>query len=246
MYIELTKSSLSSITLSSSNMVIELSPISLGSSSDAVIEISPSSNTVVELYTSGGVAADGDMKKTVYDTDMSGIVDKAESIDDGTHTATAEDIEDAVSKKHSVLVWGTKQVDETNIGNGKTPVYRTASGKYELETPASAGGHFGGIASKTISSGDIELTDSQHFVALTGEGDTTDTLTTIGKSGGELDAGHLVVLKGKASLAYVITISDSTYFHLQADCSINSEYDTIILISQGSGHWLEIARANNA
>jgi len=44
----------------------------------------------------------GDMLKTVYDTDENGIVDKAESIDDGAgNTATASDIKDAVDKKHA-------------------------------------------------------------------------------------------------------------------------------------------------
>lgn len=43
----------------------------------------------------------GDMLKSVYDTGgVDGIVDKAESIDDGTNTATAADIADAVTKKH--------------------------------------------------------------------------------------------------------------------------------------------------
>jgi hypothetical protein len=39
----------------------------------------------------------GDMLKSTYDTDDSGIVDKAETLDDGTHSATAEDVESAVA-----------------------------------------------------------------------------------------------------------------------------------------------------
>lgn len=44
----------------------------------------------------------GDMLKSVYDTDEDGIVDKAETIDDGAgNSATAVDVKDAVDKKHT-------------------------------------------------------------------------------------------------------------------------------------------------
>ena len=43
----------------------------------------------------------GDMLKATYDTDNDGKVDKAEAIDDGTYTATAANIADAVTKKHT-------------------------------------------------------------------------------------------------------------------------------------------------
>ena len=49
-----------------------------------------------EEFTSGS----GDMLKSTYDTDDDGIVDKAESVDDGTNSATAADISSAVSKAH--------------------------------------------------------------------------------------------------------------------------------------------------
>jgi len=42
----------------------------------------------------------GDMLKSTYDTDDDGIVDKAESVDDGTNSATAAQISSAVSKAH--------------------------------------------------------------------------------------------------------------------------------------------------
>lgn len=42
----------------------------------------------------------GDMLKSVYDINEDGIVDKAAMIDDGTDSATAADIADAVTKKH--------------------------------------------------------------------------------------------------------------------------------------------------
>ena len=53
----------------------------------------------LEYETAG--AATGDMLKSTYDTDNDGIVDKAESIDDGTYSATAQDIQDSITKKHT-------------------------------------------------------------------------------------------------------------------------------------------------
>ena len=111
---------------------------------------------------------------------------------------------------------------------------------------SSEGGQLGDIESKTIATAAIDLTSEQHFVALTGEGDITDTLTTITKTdGGFLDAGHLIVFKGKASLDYVITIEDGATLHLQVDFDLYSEYDALLLISLGSGHFLELTRAGN-
>jgi len=43
----------------------------------------------------------GDMLKSVYDTNGNGIVDKAETVDDGTNSATAADIKDSVDKRHT-------------------------------------------------------------------------------------------------------------------------------------------------
>jgi len=47
----------------------------------------------------------GDMAKSVYDADNNGIVDKASEVDDGTtgdlHKSTAEQVRDAVDKKHT-------------------------------------------------------------------------------------------------------------------------------------------------
>ena len=56
--------------------------------------------TTFYLYTGSAWAnysTPGDMLKSVYDTDDDGIVDKAASLDDGTHTATAEDVAAAVA-----------------------------------------------------------------------------------------------------------------------------------------------------
>jgi hypothetical protein len=55
-------------------------------------------------------AGGGDMAKATYDTDNDGRVDAAESINDGTHSATAANIEDAVTKKHT-------QGSDTTLGS---------------------------------------------------------------------------------------------------------------------------------
>ena len=52
----------------------------------------------------------GDMQKATYDTDTDDIVDKAESVDDGTYNATAEEIEGAVDVSH---IQGT----DTTVGH---------------------------------------------------------------------------------------------------------------------------------
>ena len=51
-------------------------------------------------------ASGGDMFKSIYDTNNNGIVDKAESIDDGNgHVKTAEEIYDHINnvEKHRVM-----------------------------------------------------------------------------------------------------------------------------------------------
>ena len=132
--------------------------------------------------------------------------------------------------------------------NGVTDVAPSKNAvRDKIETlGASAGGNFGSIVSKTIATGAITLSASEHLIALTGQGDIADALTAITKTGGgNLDAGHIIVLKGKSGLGYDITISNGTYLRLQSDFTIGSEYDTIALICIGSGFFIEIARANN-
>ena len=102
-------------------------------------------------------------------------------------------------------------------------------------------GRASAAVAKTIATGDIEIAVNQPFIALTGEGDAADALATIGKTGGgELAEGQEVTLKGKAALAYTITITNGTYLHLQADFPIMNQYDNITLKSVGSGHWIEV------
>lgn len=65
----------------------------------------------------GGVST-GDMLQSVYDTNTNGKVDKAESIDDGTYTATAQSISEAVTNKHIH--------DNKTILDGTTASYTSA------------------------------------------------------------------------------------------------------------------------
>lgn len=59
----------------------------------------------VKQYTYNGtnwMALTADMTKAIYDTDNDGIVDKAESVDDGIgNSSTAVQVKDAVTKKHT-------------------------------------------------------------------------------------------------------------------------------------------------
>lgn len=70
---------------------------------------SPSPGDVPTLGVDGqfewtSLTGGGDMLKSVYDTDNDGIIDKAENVDDGAsggiHASTAEQVRDAVDKKH--------------------------------------------------------------------------------------------------------------------------------------------------
>ena len=105
-------------------------------------------------------------------------------------------------------------------------------------------GSFGSPASKTIASGIIDASDGSNFIALTGEGDTTDTATEIQG----VAVGDEVIFKGKASLGYTITLTDGTYLKLQSDFLITSEYDNITLICTEIGThdvFMECGRASN-
>ncbi len=56
------------------------------------------------------------MLKTTYDVDEDDIVDKAAAVDDGEHSATAEDIESAISAMHD------QDTDTVLTSDGATPV----------------------------------------------------------------------------------------------------------------------------
>jgi len=55
-----------------------------------------------------------------------------------TTKITEANLEDAIDKKHSASIIGTKEIDETDIANGKVLKYNSTSGKLEYET--SSGG----------------------------------------------------------------------------------------------------------
>ena len=63
------------------------------------LEFSTDGTTYTPVEGTGG--SSGDMLKSVYDTNDDGVVDKAEAIDNGTYSATAQEIKDAVIKKHT-------------------------------------------------------------------------------------------------------------------------------------------------
>ncbi|HPU44057.1 MAG TPA: hypothetical protein PLS98_07570, partial [Dictyoglomaceae bacterium] len=67
---------------------------------EGVLEYSLDGTTYTPVEGTGS-SGSGDMLKSVYDTDDDGVVDKAEAIDNGTYSATAQEIKDAVDKKHS-------------------------------------------------------------------------------------------------------------------------------------------------
>ena len=101
---------------------------------------------------------------------------------------------------------------------------------------------FGAAVTKTIASGAIALTVGQSHVQLTGEGNVADTLTGITGA----SEGDVIVLRGKTGLAYNITVSDAGTLKLQANFTIDSEYDTLSLLNIGSDNWVEISRSSNA
>ena len=88
-----------------------------------------------------GGGGTGDMTKAVYDTDENGIVDKAETLDDGAgNTATAEDVKDAVSASHAQntdtgTTSGTFQLDSGNSG----PKFKNNAGEVQLRNAADDG-----------------------------------------------------------------------------------------------------------
>jgi len=88
-----------------------------------------------------GGGGTGDMTKAVYDTDENGIVDKAETLDDGAgNTATAEDVKDAVSASHTQntdtgTTSGIFQLDSGNSG----PKLKNNAGEVQLRNAADDG-----------------------------------------------------------------------------------------------------------
>ncbi len=74
----------------------------------------------------------GDMLKSTYDTDDDGIVDKAESVDDGTYSSTAQDVKDAVDKKHT-------QGTDTTLGTMAADINMNTHKLINLSVPTTSG-----------------------------------------------------------------------------------------------------------
>ena len=108
------------------------------------------------------------------------------------------------------------------------------------------GGLFGSVVEKTIAGGTIGVKDTEHFIALTGEGDTTDELTGIYGDPGLVKVGFIVILTGKAGLSYTIKISAAVNFSIGFEFNIDNENDAITLIHRGGGVWMEFGARNNA
>ena len=92
---------------------------------------------------------------------------------------------------------GTKAVDETNIGNGKSLVYKTASGKYELED---VGVTFANNIQETgvSNAGDILICS------------VTKTITP-GKTVLVMASGYFTASSPQPSMSYPITIYDGNH-----------------------------------
>jgi len=214
----------------------KISNIAYGVSWDGITDVAPSKNAV---YDQMEVVMDGLVSDDPYDaTTWNGETDTAPS-----KNAVRDKIETIVGASISDVAYdATTWDDVTDVAPSKNAV------RDKIETMGgSAGGNLGSVASKTIASNAITLASTEHIVALTGEGNVADDLTAITKTGGgDLDAGHLVVLKGKAGLAYDITINDNDDLRIQTVFTINSEYDSITLVCVGSGVFIEIARSSNA
>lgn len=108
-----------------------------------------------------------------------------------------------------------------------------------------SGGLYGDFVSKTISGGEIALTEGEYFIALTGEGDNEDSLSAIIQTGGGyLREGYPVVLTGKTGLDYNISVVGTGGLKIQRTFTINNEYDNISFIHRGNGNWQERGRAS--
>jgi hypothetical protein len=83
--------------------ILSTSPLNI-LRTDNTTEFTPTANyhPATKKYVDDN-AGTGDMAKATYDTDNDGRVDVAEGIDDGTNSATAASIKDAVTKKHTQI-----------------------------------------------------------------------------------------------------------------------------------------------
>jgi len=91
----------------------------------------------------------------------------------------------------------------------------------------------------TISSGEITVTKSFHFIATEG-GAASDDLTTI--NGGS--EGDILVLCANDNTETVVVKDNATTLLLAGDCTLDHGYDSLTLINR-STNWLELSRSLN-
>lgn len=169
----------------------------------------------------------------------------------GTNSATALNNDFVmVSNSGAIKESATITVTELGLLNGIASVSTGAADNdkfvtkgYVDDNAGGVSGSFGAGASKTVATGKI-TTSTSNYIIVTGEGDAADSVIEI-----VADAvGDILVFKGKSSLSYNITFSDSTYLQLQADFVMNNEYDTITLMVTAIGAndtCMELSRASN-
>ena len=129
--------------------------VSVATNEDVLTKDTGTGNAIWKTSSGGG-----DMLKSTYDTDDDGIVDKAESVDDGTNSKTASEIKshiDSTSNPHSVI---SSQVDtdttnfDGNLSSADDTVQKALDTLDDLSVSGGvpAGGTTGQVLTKQSSS----------------------------------------------------------------------------------------------
>ena len=74
---------------------------------------------LINLESSGGGSGDGDMRKIIYDTNNSGRVDKAESLNDSTNVVTAQEAREHINNED---IHGGGGISEKFTNDDPTPI----------------------------------------------------------------------------------------------------------------------------
>lgn len=167
----------------------------------------------------------------------------------GTNSATALNNDFVmISNAGAIKESATISVTELGLLNGIASVSTGAADNDKFVTKGyvddnAAAGSFGAGAAVTAATG-VLTAGTNNYLIVTGEGDVADSITEIAVNA----VGDIIVLKGKATLAYNITFTDGTYLKLQADFIMNNEYDTLTLLVTAIGAndtCMEMSRASN-
>lgn len=120
----------------------------------------------------------------------------------------------------------------------------TATGNAVWKASAAGGDpSWGSIGAATVSGGEI-ATGGNLFFAVTGEGDSADTITQLDGAA----VGDIVVLKGKVGLGYNLTFTDGANLDLQSNFIMDSANDTLTIMCVATDTpdaFVEISRASN-